>query len=117
MDLEYLDYEDQQELCEACGCDFEVPGYCEDCNLAPKPKTERKPPLQGTWRHSNGVICNGTLRIAQESFDTSPAPEYRDEVLDWMCETLNKAVEDSQRNSTEPNKMTGSTSMRYTYGP
>ena len=59
-----------------------------------------KPPLIGRWRHNNGVICSGGLRIARESFDTSPAVEFRNEVLDWMVETLNKEVEKYQHLST-----------------
>lgn len=49
-------------------------------------------PLLGCWRHGNGAICCGTLRIAREDFDTQPSRECKDEILDWVCSTLNAAV-------------------------
>jgi hypothetical protein len=37
------------------------------------------------------VLCCGTLRIAVDSFDTDPAPEFQAEIWEWVCETLNNA--------------------------
>ena len=68
--------------------------------VAQEVDTSTTPPLTGTWRHNNGIICCGSLRIAQESFDTDPAKGFKDCVLDWMVETLNKEVEKSQHLST-----------------
>jgi hypothetical protein len=51
-----------------------------------------KPPLTGRWHHGNGVIVSGSIRIAQWDCDTCPPKEFRDEVLDWICETLNDAI-------------------------
>lgn len=49
------------------------------------------PPLMGNWRHSNGVICCGTLRIANVDIDTNPSEEFKSELLGWICKTLNAA--------------------------
>lgn len=51
-----------------------------------------KPVLLGRWHHGAGQIVCGTVRIASESFDTDPCQEFKDEMLDWMCETLNQAT-------------------------
>jgi len=48
-------------------------------------------PLAGKWRHGGGVLCCGTLRVASEDFDTDPAPDFRREVMDWICAALNAA--------------------------
>lgn len=48
-----------------------------------------EPPLSGRWRHSNGVLCCGTLRIATDSFDTDPSEEFKGELWSWVCEKLN----------------------------
>jgi len=45
-------------------------------------------PLHGNWSHDNGIISCGTIRIAIVAFDT--CPNFQEEVLDWMCDTLNK---------------------------
>ena len=52
---------------------------------------ELKPcPLTGEWRHGNGAICCGTLRIARADFDTDPDPEYQREILDYLCASANQ---------------------------
>jgi hypothetical protein len=51
-----------------------------------------EPPLTGRWHHGNGVLVSGSIRIAHADFDTNPPDEFRDEVLDWMCATLNAAI-------------------------
>ena len=43
----------------------------------------------GGWHHGNGVLCVGSLRIAAESFDTNPDNEVKNEVFEYICETLN----------------------------
>ena len=43
----------------------------------------------GQWHHGNGVLCVGSLRIAVESFDTNPDNEVKNEVFEYICETLN----------------------------
>jgi len=60
-------------------------------------------PLLGRWHHGNGEICNGSLRIATASIDTNPSESVRDEILDWMCNTLNdpKLVKDDVMTATE----------------
>jgi hypothetical protein len=39
----------------------------------------------GPFRHSNGVICCGSLRVARADFDTNPPPEVQKEILDALC--------------------------------
>lgn len=50
------------------------------------------PPLIGRWHHGSGVLVSGGIRIAQWDCDTNPPSEFRERVLDWMCESLNSAV-------------------------
>lgn len=52
-----------------------------------------KSPLTGRWHHGNGVLVCGTVRIASEDFDTLPSQAFKDQLFDWMCKTLNEAVE------------------------
>lgn len=48
------------------------------------------PPLgRNVWHHGSGVLCCGTLRIAVIDIDTQPSKEFTDELLEWVCETLN----------------------------
>ena len=67
-----------------------------ECAAAPQPAaqptTRPEPPLLGRWHHGNGVLCSGSLRIATWDCDTNPPDEFRDEVLDWVCSTLNAAI-------------------------
>lgn len=51
-----------------------------------------EPPLIGKWRFDNGMLCNGTLRIAREDFDTTPSDLVRDEILSWIVDSLNAAA-------------------------
>lgn len=46
----------------------------------------------GRWHHGNGALVCGTLRIAVESFDTDPVVDLKNEVFDYICNTLNKAT-------------------------
>jgi hypothetical protein len=55
-------------------------------------------PLSGKWHHGNGELCNGSLRIATASIDTNPTDSVRDEILEWICNTLN-AHHDNKSNS------------------
>lgn len=52
-----------------------------------------EPPLLGRWHHGSGTLVCGTIRIADESFDTDPCDEFKQEVFAWMCGVLNDAVE------------------------
>lgn len=47
------------------------------------------PPLIGRWHHGRGVLVCGTVQVAREDFDTNPAEEFKTELLDWICATLN----------------------------
>lgn len=48
-------------------------------------------PLSGRWRHGDGYLICGTLRIARADFDTDPSPEIQTELLDWIVSSLNEA--------------------------
>lgn len=61
-----------------------------------------KPPLTGRWHHGNGALVCGTIRIAAADFDTNPSKEFQDEMFSWMCEVLNKAVEEAKLAEPDP---------------
>lgn len=52
----------------------------------------QEPPLTGRWHHGQGYLVSGSIRISRWDCDTNPPVEFRDKLLDWMCETLNSAV-------------------------
>lgn len=58
----------------------------------PAQQDTAEPPLFGRWHHGEGHLVSGTIRIARWDCDTNPPTSFRDSVLDWMCDTLNKAV-------------------------
>ncbi len=63
-------------------------------HLLPKEKGGHvEAPLGRRWRHSNGTVCCGTMRIMRCDFDTNPSDDYKKEVLDWVCDTLNEKQE------------------------
>ena len=51
-----------------------------------------EPPLVGRWHHGQGYLVSGSIRISRWDCDTNPPVEFRDQLLEWMCETLNGAV-------------------------
>ena len=42
------------------------------------------------WRHSNGMLFCGTLRIARVDFDTDPAWDVQEIWLDTICNAMNR---------------------------
>lgn len=56
---------------------------------APGADTREAAPLSGEWRHNAGYLCCGTLRIMRADWDTDAAPEFRQEVMDWLVGRLN----------------------------
>lgn len=50
-------------------------------------------PLSGDWRHTNGYLICGTMRIARMDFDTDPSDEFKQQLFDWIVDTLNKETE------------------------
>lgn len=52
-----------------------------------------EPPLTGRWHHGAGNLVSGGVRIAQWDCDNNPPAEFRDKMLNWMCATLNAAVD------------------------
>jgi hypothetical protein len=59
------------------------------------------PILRGRWRHSNGMIFCGTLRIAKADFDTNPSPEFCAKVFDDICNTMNSVLNENPAPSTQ----------------
>ncbi len=51
------------------------------------------PPLPGEWRHNQGMIFCGTIRVAVQDFDNEPSDERKIEILDWMVMALNEQRE------------------------
>lgn len=58
-------------------------------------------PLSGHWRHGNGVVSCGTLRIFSENFDAQPADAVKTETVQWVCDTLNAAPEAAPQPSSK----------------
>lgn len=52
-----------------------------------------EPPLTGHWHHGNGILVSGGVRIARADFDTNPSDEFAKPIFDWICQTLNKAID------------------------
>lgn len=61
-----------------------------------------EPPLLGRWHHGEGHLVSGSIRIARWDCDTNPPDEFRDEVLEWVCNTLNANLR-AARTSGEAN--------------
>jgi hypothetical protein len=57
----------------------------------------KEPPLFGHWHHGQGYLVSGTIRISRWDCDTNPPVEFRNGLLDWMCEVLNAAVNEYQQ--------------------
>jgi hypothetical protein len=62
---------------------------CNIC-LTGFPIIEETKPITGNWRYGNGYVCCGTMRIFRIDIDTNPGEEYINELMDWVCQTLNK---------------------------
>lgn len=58
-------------------------------------------PLSRHWRHGNGVVSCGTLRIFSENFDTQPADAVKTEIVQWVCDTLNATREAAPQSSSK----------------
>lgn len=63
-------------------------------------------PLKGEWnlgrhRADGMILANGTLRIAQPSFDTNPRIEFQREVMEWIVDTLNRATPNREHESAD----------------
>lgn len=61
-------------------------------NAAPTAPQAQEPPLLGRWRHNNGVVCNGSMRIFLADIDTNPSVEFTEKLMTWVCDTLNTAI-------------------------
>lgn len=44
---------------------------------------------KGSWRHNQGMLFSGTLRVARADFDTAPSEKVRDEILQNICDAMN----------------------------
>jgi hypothetical protein len=47
--------------------------------------------LLGEWRHNNGYVCCGTMRIFNTCIDTNPSDAFTNELLDWVVSQLNRS--------------------------
>ncbi len=59
----------------------------------PQVTTIPEPPLTGHWHHGNGIIVSGGARIARADFDGMPPVTFTQSLFDWVCVTLNQAVD------------------------
>jgi len=50
-------------------------------------------PISGRWRVESGVIVCGSVRMFSEDFDSYPSQPVNEDLLRWVCETLNTAQE------------------------
>jgi len=46
--------------------------------------------LPGEWRHNNGYVCCGSMRIFKTDIDTNPSDSFTNELLDWVVSQLNR---------------------------
>jgi hypothetical protein len=53
--------------------------------------TAAKQAPSGRWRVDNGVIICGSVRMFSEDFDSYPSRPVSEDLLRWICETLNTA--------------------------
>lgn len=63
---------------------------------APEPRSPR------IWRHGNGVVSTGSIRVLREDFDTNPSPEVKTKMLDWICDALNAAEMREKNAAAQP---------------
>ena len=91
----------KEDKCPGCGEEGTMVSACPKCGArysmkaeahlaAPQPADARAgtvPPLSGHWRHGNGVVSCGTLRIFSEKFDTQPADPVKTKIVQWVCDT------------------------------
>lgn len=76
---------------EEKGCDCDVPiirSQIEDF-IGTKNSAAAEPVLESRWRHANGFLMCGTLRIAREDFDTDPDEKFKRLVFDQIVNALN----------------------------
>jgi hypothetical protein len=55
--------------------------------------SEPEPMFYGRWHHGNGNLCCGSMRYFRADFDTNPAPDVREGIFDWVCTTMNAALD------------------------
>lgn len=60
---------------------------------APPATNATRQALSGRWRVESGVILCGSVRMFSEDFDTYPSQPVSEDLLRWICETLNTAQE------------------------
>lgn len=74
-------------------CKYQVGSQCRDkCASESSALSACYPAVpRKNWRHSNGYICCGTMRIMKADFDTSPSDDVKKQYLDAICEAMNTA--------------------------
>ena len=45
--------------------------------------------LSGRWRHSQGLLCTGTARVARADFDSSPSEKVQANIFEQLCASVN----------------------------
>lgn len=85
------------KICPECGSNnvmiFDADNdICDSCKKWFPAVADMQPgkPLLGDWRHGNGYVCCGSMRIFRTDIDTNPSEEYTNKLLDWVCKTLNR---------------------------
>jgi len=78
------------EVCKCSGINGNHDYKCEHYAAQAAATLEPDPVLEmlgkwGPFRHSNGVICCGSLRVARADFDTNPPADVQKEILDALC--------------------------------
>ena len=74
-------------ICPKCYVEFNTCGEFNIHNCwADKPDKV----LLGEWRHNNGYVCCGSMRIFKTDIDTNPNESFTKELLDWVVNQLNR---------------------------
>jgi hypothetical protein len=77
----------EELICKKCLKKFNTCGEfnIHDCPADLPPKV-----LLGDWRHNNGYVCCGSMRIFKTDIDTNPSDAFTNELLDWVVSRLNR---------------------------
>lgn len=95
LDAERIDYDMQSVNCvhkELFKINNKISDEIKSATMGKMKCLTKKPPLTAEWRHNNGYLICGTLRIARADFDNDPSQEFKGEVLDWVVDIINAAL-------------------------
>lgn len=77
-------------------------GHCVTAGAPSGEAGEFKNPLSGMWHHGNHAVVCGTVRVFRADFDTNPSAWTINDVLTWVCSTLNAALRRDSGCGEEP---------------